>query len=91
MFSFILTVSLSGSRTWQSTTNSGALSAGVVDGLTSMSFDPTTCSDTWIDLRSWWTVDLGQLLTIYEVTIFPPQDCCGMFQDCASYNSLKFL
>ena len=76
---FIMKASLIGSRTWQSTTHHEAQSSNAVDGRTSVLFDPTTCSRSQLPYQPWWTVDLGRERTIFEVTIFTPEDCCGTF------------
>ena len=73
----IMKASLMGSRTWQHTTRLEAHSSNAVDGRTSVLFDPTTCSRSELPYQPWWTVDLGRERTIFEVTIFTPEDCCG--------------
>ena len=73
-----LTVSLLGSRTWQSSTLANAgRSDMAIDGMSSDLFNTNTCFHTDHEPRPWWTVDLGRERTVFEVTLFHAEDSYG--------------
>ena len=58
--------------TWQSSTSANAEPEMALDGM-------GACAVTNSDMDAWWSVDLGEMRTVYSVAVFQRATCCCLF------------
>ena len=65
----------------QSSTDSGGVAARAIDGATDGDWDNGSVTLTANTANPWWEIDLGEILDIDHLVIWPRTDCCSERMD----------